>query len=85
MSLERPLTAFSQRLTKPLVAESNSLVIFGGGGDLAKRKLLPGLYNLLVDGALPEQFAVIGMARTERSDEDFRAFAKRGYRTVFTT
>jgi glucose-6-phosphate 1-dehydrogenase len=48
------------------------LIIFGASGDLTKRKLVPALYNLAVSGFLPEQFAVLGVSRTEMSDEDFR-------------
>jgi glucose-6-phosphate 1-dehydrogenase len=50
-----------------------TLVIFGATGDLARRKLLPALYNLAHDGALPERFHVVGCSRTELSDEEFRA------------
>jgi len=35
-------------------------VLFGATGDLAKRKLLPGLYHLFVAGLLPEKFRIIG-------------------------
>lgn len=55
-----------------------SLVIFGGSGDLSQRKLLPGLYNLAVEGLLPEHFEVIGIGRKAMSDEAFRAFAREG-------
>ena len=37
--------------------------IFGAAGDLAKRKLFPALYNLYLDGHLPERFSVLGVAR----------------------
>lgn len=37
--------------------------IFGAGGDLAKRKLLPALYNLYLDKLLPEKFTIVGLAR----------------------
>jgi glucose-6-phosphate 1-dehydrogenase len=47
-------------------------VIFGAGGDLTWRKLTPALYNLFLDGWLPEQFAVIGVDLKEMSDEAFR-------------
>ena len=40
-----------------------TIVIFGGAGDLAHRKLLPALYNLHVDGLLPARFAVVGVGR----------------------
>ncbi|MBA3747070.1 MAG: glucose-6-phosphate dehydrogenase [Solirubrobacterales bacterium] len=49
-----------------------ALVIFGATGDLARRKLLPALYNLAHEGALPEHFALVGNARSELSDEEFR-------------
>ncbi|MBI1845455.1 MAG: glucose-6-phosphate dehydrogenase [Candidatus Rokubacteria bacterium] len=57
---------------------STALIIFGAGGDLSRRKLLPGLYNLGVDGHLPEGFAVVGVARTDLDDERFRALAREG-------
>src|SRR2546430_10321927 len=48
------------------------LVIFGAAGDLTKRKLVPALYNLRKDNLLPESFAIIGVARAEMNDEEFR-------------
>jgi glucose-6-phosphate 1-dehydrogenase len=53
-------------------APSCSVVIFGATGDLTKRKLIPALYNLAAGKLLPEKFAVIGLGRTETSDEAFR-------------
>jgi glucose-6-phosphate 1-dehydrogenase len=53
-----------------------TLVIFGGAGDLARRKLLPALYNLRLDGILPANFAVVGFARTDHSDDSYRALAR---------
>lgn len=55
-----------------------TLVIFGGSGDLARRKLLPALYNLLLDGLLPSSFAVLGLGRKQLSDEDFRVTLRKG-------
>ena len=52
------------------------LTIFGATGDLSKRKLLPALYNLAHEGALPERFNLIGSSRGELSDEDFRTLAR---------
>src|SRR5512135_1434765 len=57
-------------MTAPL--EPTILVIFGGMGDLTWRKLAPAVYNLKLDGALPEHFAVIGLDKVEVSIEDFR-------------
>jgi glucose-6-phosphate 1-dehydrogenase len=48
------------------------LTIFGASGDLTKKKLLPALYALAFRRLLPEKFAVVGVARTQESDEDFR-------------
>ena len=47
-------------------------VIFGASGDLTQRKLFPALYSLAYRRLLPEQFAVVGVARTEESDDAFR-------------
>src|SRR5215472_14546987 len=48
------------------------MVIFGASGDLTKRKLIPALYNLAKEKYLPEQFAVVGVARSQMTDEQFR-------------
>jgi glucose-6-phosphate 1-dehydrogenase len=48
------------------------LVIFGAAGDLTKRLLVPALYNLRRANLLPEEFAVIGVARNNKDDETFR-------------
>ncbi|MGE5497307.1 MAG: glucose-6-phosphate dehydrogenase, partial [Syntrophothermus sp.] len=48
------------------------LVIFGASGDLTERKLMPALYRLFMRSLLPERFAVLGVGRTEMSDEEFR-------------
>ena len=48
------------------------MVIFGAGGDLAKRKLFPALYNLAKDGLLPKEFAIIGFGRFQDITEEFR-------------
>ena len=50
-----------------------NLVIFGAGGDLTRRLLVPALYNLARTGLLPDQFSLIGVDRLELSDESFRA------------
>ena len=47
------------------VAAPGVLVILGASGDLTKRLLMPALYNLACDGLLPEEFAVVGMARRD--------------------
>ncbi|WP_068773851.1 glucose-6-phosphate dehydrogenase [Paenibacillus sp. FJAT-26967] len=47
-------------------------LIFGATGDLAKRKLFPAFYSLYREGKLKENFAVIGLARRPRTNEQFR-------------
>ncbi|HEX8241970.1 MAG TPA: glucose-6-phosphate dehydrogenase, partial [Longimicrobium sp.] len=61
-------TMKSGRTPQPL-----ALVIFGATGDLTRRKLLPAVYRLFCDGLLPEHFAVVGFAREQMGDDDFRA------------
>ena len=58
---ENPLTAGLERL--PI--RPTTLTIFGATGDLARRKLLPALYNLAHEGALPERFNLIGVSRSD--------------------
>ena len=53
-----------------------TLVIFGGSGDLTRRKLLPALYNLFLDGLLPGNYAVLATGRTPMSEADFRKMAR---------
>lgn len=48
------------------------LVIFGASGDLTHRKLIPSLYELELDGRLPEGLCVLGVSRTELSDNEWR-------------
>jgi len=55
-----------------------TIVIFGGAGDLAHRKLLPALYNLTVDGLLPPRIAIVGVGRKPTTDDQYRAFAREG-------
>ena len=68
---QNPLTEGLERLPVP----PTTLVIFGATGDLARRKLLPALYNLAHEGALPERFGLVGNARSELTDDEFREMA----------
>src|SRR3954447_20564335 len=69
---ENPLVAGLERLP----VHPTTLVIFGATGDLARRKLLPAIYNLAHEGALPERFHLIGVSRSEKQHEDFQAEAR---------
>jgi glucose-6-phosphate 1-dehydrogenase len=60
-----------ERVSPPCV-----LVIFGASGDLTARKLLPALERLAAYGALPDEVALVGVARTPMSDEEFGAYCR---------
>ena len=75
-TVDNPLVEGLERLP----VHPTMLVIFGATGDLARRKLLPALYNLAHDGALPERFHLVGVARREASDEDYRSVARAAVR-----
>jgi glucose-6-phosphate 1-dehydrogenase len=53
--------------------EPCAVVVFGASGDLAHRKLLPALYNLAVGAHLPAAFGVVGVSKSEYTDDQFRA------------
>src|SRR6266852_5372444 len=53
--------------------EPCALVVFGASGDLAHRKLMPALYNLAVGAHLPAAFGIVGVSKSEYSDQEFRA------------
>jgi glucose-6-phosphate 1-dehydrogenase len=60
----------ARRQAKP--ADPCTMVIFGASGDLTKRLVVPALYNLARTKVLPEKFALIGVARSERTTESWR-------------
>ena len=59
-------------------ATATIIVIFGGTGDLAKRKLLPAFYNLFIDGRMPGNFEIIGLGRTKLTDDAYREHLHEG-------
>ena len=73
---DNPLVEGLERLP----VHPTSLVIFGATGDLANRKLLPAIYNLAHDGALPERFELVGTSRSDMSDAEFRDMATKAVR-----
>ncbi|MCP5542403.1 MAG: glucose-6-phosphate dehydrogenase [Akkermansiaceae bacterium] len=66
------MNPFREDLAARSMAEPCTVVIFGATGDLTHRKLIPALYNLAVDGELPTGVKIVGFARREKSDEEFR-------------
>lgn len=59
----------------PRIAGPSSLVLFGATGDLATGKLMPAIYDLSNRGLLPPGFGLVGFARRQWDDQDFRDFA----------
>ncbi|MEM9938831.1 MAG: glucose-6-phosphate dehydrogenase [Pseudomonadota bacterium] len=62
-------------MAKFIPVDAFDIVIFGGTGDLSKRKLLPALYHRWADGQIPESTNIIGVSRSGMSDEEFSTFA----------
>jgi len=62
----------SSQGTRRALPEPCAVIIFGATGDLTHRKLVPALYNLATENALPPALSVVGFARREKSDEEFR-------------
>jgi glucose-6-phosphate 1-dehydrogenase len=58
-----------KKTAKKNIIENQILVIFGSNGDLAKRKLLPAIFQLYLDNLLPERFAVVGAGSQEKTEE----------------
>src|SRR5579863_5883666 len=74
----------AQGLERLPVAPTN-VVIFGATGDLARRKLLPAIYNLAHEGALPGLFNLIGVSRGEMTHEAYRELAAESIRRFSRT
>jgi glucose-6-phosphate 1-dehydrogenase len=55
------------------IPEPSTIVIFGGSGDLAARKLIPALYNLALQRLLPATFSVVGTSRRPLTSDQYRA------------
>ena len=56
----------------PKVPDPYLIVLFGASGDLAKRKVLPAIYNLFLEGILPQEFSVLGVSRSIKNDLAFK-------------
>jgi len=56
----------------PLFKHPQTMVIFGGTGDLTHRKLMPALYQLEMNGYLPENFSVLSIGRRDKTEEEYR-------------
>ncbi len=63
-------------MTHKLVPDDHVIVLFGATGDLARRKLLPGLFRLAAAGVLPERYRIVATSRTQLDDAGFVEFAR---------
>ena len=59
-------------VSRVIPVEAFDLVIFGGTGDLARRKIFPGLYRRFQSGQMPPEARIVGAARSEMTDDAFR-------------
>jgi glucose-6-phosphate 1-dehydrogenase len=60
----------------PTVPHDQVIVLFGATGDLARRKLLPGIFHLYEAGLMPERFALVGAARSALAEDEFVALVR---------
>jgi glucose-6-phosphate 1-dehydrogenase len=67
----QPAVALADR-----VPEDRVIVLFGATGDLARRKLLPGMFHLAQAGLMPRGFRIVGAARHAIGEEEFREMAR---------
>jgi glucose-6-phosphate 1-dehydrogenase len=64
------------------VADPCTVLLFGASGDLAKRKVLPAMYDLAQHNSLGERYAIVGFARTPMTSESFRSMAGEAAKTI---
>jgi glucose-6-phosphate 1-dehydrogenase len=70
----------AEGLSLPRTPDPCAIVIFGASGDLTRRKLFPAIYSLVVRNLLPDELAIVGVARSESTDAEFRATMKAAVR-----
>jgi glucose-6-phosphate 1-dehydrogenase len=76
-TVDSSFSQFCEILPEKVDIEPFTMVIFGGSGDLSRRKLLPTLYHLCHDQNLPDEFSIIGFASSKRSDEEYRELVRK--------
>lgn len=64
-----------------LAMDSMTFVLFGATGDLAKRKIIPALYNLFLNKKMPQPISIVGSGREEMSDTDFQNLVRESVET----
>ena len=63
-------------------AEPCAIILFGASGDLAKRKVIPAMYDLAQNNSLGERYAILGFARTPMNDDSFRSTVGEAAKTI---
>ncbi|HWO35601.1 MAG TPA: hypothetical protein VNO32_42955, partial [Candidatus Acidoferrum sp.] len=63
-------------------AEPCAVVLFGASGDLAKRKVIPAMFDLANHNSLGSRYVIVGFARTPMSDDNFRATTGEAAKTM---
>src|SRR5215468_1433267 len=64
------------------ISDPCTVVLFGASGDLAKRKVLPAMYDLAVHNSLGRRYAIVGFARSAMTDDSFRQTAGDAAKTI---
>src|SRR5690349_11938974 len=72
MALQLSTNPLREGLVRERVADPAVFVLFGGAGDLSRRKLMPALFSLYCEGLLPNGFAIIGLGRRDYGDDGYR-------------
>jgi len=72
----KPLINNQSVVCAETLAPPTSLVVFGASGDLAHRKLIPGIFNLFLRGLTNQRFYLLGCGRKKLSDDNFRQIAQ---------
>lgn len=72
LNLHKENPSVTEGIPKPSVGEELTVIIFGGTGDLTRRKLLPALYALEVDGLLSKKYRIVSCGRRPYTDETYR-------------
>lgn len=70
--MDADINSKTEKVSIEKPSDPSIFVIFGASGDLTKRLLIPSIYNIAAYNALPEKFAVIGLAKDEMNDQSFK-------------
>lgn len=77
LQVKKVLTEVQEKL----VMQDLTFVLFGATGDLAQRKLFPALYNLFLEGKMPESVSIVGLGRRDWSNDLFQSKVEKSLRS----